>query len=72
MLTTIIMIGLVAIKIKFINMTYWDQMDRMYCNNKYNKYIYCPYVPRLGIITAENRQKYSAILYLVSCSLTPK
>ena len=33
---------------------------------------YCPYEPRLGIITAENRPKYSAILCLVSCSLTPK
>ena len=33
---------------------------------------YSPYVSRLGIITAENRQKYPAILCLVSCSLTPK
>ena len=33
---------------------------------------HCPYVPRLGIITAENRQKYPAILCLVSCRLTPK
>ena len=35
-------------------------------------FFYCPYAPRLGTITAENRQKYSAILCLVSCSLTPK
>ena len=35
-------------------------------------YSLCPYVQRLGKITAKNRQKYLAILYLVSYSLTPK
>ena len=37
-----------------------------------HKVYYCSYMPRLGIITAENRQKYSTILCLVSCSLTQK
>ena len=37
-----------------------------------NKKLYCPCVPTLGMITAENRQKYPTISYLVFCSVKPK
>ena len=36
------------------------------------RFIYCPYKPRLGVIMTENRQQYSAILFLISCGLMPK